>query len=77
MILFNSKLNEYDRLTFHDIENPSRYVEAFTSESWNEHLRQHKRITKADIALEELASSFYIGKDPSVSYFIGENVGQL
>jgi MFS family permease/quinol monooxygenase YgiN len=35
---------------FHDVENPSRYVMMFTSESWTEHLRQHERITKADIA---------------------------
>jgi hypothetical protein len=25
----------------HDVENPSRYVETFISESWMDHLRQH------------------------------------
>jgi MFS family permease len=59
---------------FHDIENPSRYVETFVSESWTEHLRQHERITKADIAIEDRARSFHIGKDPiHISHLIAEN----
>jgi len=59
---------------FHDVENPSRYVEMFTSESWTEHLRQHERITKADLAIEQHAISFHIGKDPPhVSHLISEN----
>ena len=59
---------------FHDIENPSRYVMMFTSESWTEHLRQHERITKADLAIEQHAFSFHIGKDPPrISHLISEN----
>lgn len=59
---------------FHDIEIPSRYVETFTSESWNEHLRQHERITKADLVIEQHALSFHRGKDPPrVSHLIGED----
>ncbi len=62
---------------FHDIENPSRYVEMFTSESWTEHLRQHERITKADLAIEQHAISFHIGKDPPrISHLIGENTSK-
>ncbi len=62
---------------FHDIENPSRYVMMFTSESWTEHLRQHERITKADLVIEEYARSFHIGKDPPrVSHLIGENISK-
>lgn len=62
---------------FHDVENPSRYVEMFVSESWNEHLRQHERITKADLAIEQHAISFHIGKDsPRISHLIGENVSK-
>src|SRR5438309_11018264 len=62
---------------FHDIENQSRYVEMFTSESWTEHLRQHERITKADLAIEQHAISFHIGKDPPrVSHLIGENTSK-
>lgn len=59
---------------FHDIENPSRYVMMFTSESWTEHLRQHERITKSDLAVEEHARSFHIGKDPPrISHLISED----
>ena len=59
---------------FHDIENPSRYVEMFTSESWTEHLRQHERITKADLAIEQHAISFHMGKDPPrISHLISED----
>jgi len=62
---------------FHDIENPSRYVEMFTSESWTEHLRQHERITKADLAIEQHAISFHIGKDPPrISHLIRENASK-
>jgi len=62
---------------FHDIENPSRYVMMFTSQSWTEHLRQHERITKADLAIEQRAFSFHIGKDPPrISHLIGENISK-
>ncbi|MDE1827111.1 MAG: MFS transporter [Thaumarchaeota archaeon] len=59
---------------YHDVENPSRYVMMFTSESWTEHLRQHERITKSDMAIEEHARSFHIGKDPPrISHLISED----
>jgi MFS family permease/quinol monooxygenase YgiN len=62
---------------FHDVENPSRYVMMFTSESWTEHLRQHERITKADLAIEEHARSFHIGKDPPrISHLISEDTSK-
>jgi transmembrane secretion effector len=62
---------------FHDVENPSRYVMVFTSESWTEHLRQHERITKADLAIEEHVRSFHIGKDsPHISHLISEDTSK-
>src|SRR6267143_1042106 len=62
---------------FHDIENPSRYVMMFTSESWTEHLRQHERITKADLAVEQHANSFHIGKGPPrISHLISEDTSK-
>jgi len=62
---------------FHDIENPSRYVMMFTSESWTEHLRQHERFTKSDLAIEEHARSFHIGKDPPrISHLISEDTSK-
>lgn len=62
---------------YHDVENPSRYVMMFTSESWTEHLRQHERITKSDMAIEEHARSFHIGKDPPrISHLISEDTSK-
>ncbi len=43
---------------YRDVENPRRYVMTFTSESWTEHLRQHERVTKADIAMENMLFHF-------------------
>ncbi|MDR3781837.1 MAG: MFS transporter [Candidatus Nitrosotalea sp.] len=62
---------------FHDVENPSRYVMMFTSESWTDHLRQHERMTKADLAIEQHAISFHIGKDPPrISHLISEDMSK-
>jgi predicted MFS family arabinose efflux permease/quinol monooxygenase YgiN len=41
---------------FHDLEDPSRYVETFTAATWGEHLRQHERGTQVDLPLEERAA---------------------
>jgi hypothetical protein len=38
---------------FEDIAHEERFIETFLVDSWNEHLRQHRRVTKADRALEE------------------------
>ncbi|MDE1766122.1 MAG: MFS transporter [Thaumarchaeota archaeon] len=60
---------------FRDIANPSRYVETFVAESWAEHLRQHERITKADMDIENRAKTFHVGKtDPVVDHFIGTTI---
>jgi len=62
---------------YHDVENQSRYVMMFTSESWTEHLRHHERMTKADLAIEQHAMSFHIGKDPPhVSHLISEDTSK-
>lgn len=62
---------------YHDVENPGRYVETFVSESWTEHLRQHERVTKEDIVIEDRARSFHIGKDPmKISHLIAEDTSR-
>ncbi|CUR52210.1 Major facilitator superfamily transporter [Nitrosotalea devaniterrae] len=62
---------------FHDVENPSRYVMMFTSESWTEHLRHHERMTKADLATEQRAISFHIGKiPPRISHLVSEDMSK-
>lgn len=43
---------------YFDAENPSKYIEIFIAESWEEHLRQHERITVADREIENSVKSF-------------------
>jgi predicted MFS family arabinose efflux permease len=38
---------------FEDVAEPGRFLETFLVESWLEHLRQHKRVTNADRALQQ------------------------
>jgi predicted MFS family arabinose efflux permease len=41
---------------YHDVAEPSRFLEAFTVATWGEHLRQHERGTQVDLPLEERAA---------------------
>jgi quinol monooxygenase YgiN len=36
---------------FRDLADPTRYLETFLVESWAEHLRQHERLTMADLEI--------------------------
>ena len=47
-----------------DLERPGCYVEMFVVESWSEHLRQHGRLTVADLELTRLTRSFHRGERP-------------
>jgi MFS family permease len=47
-----------------DLERPGCYVETFMVESWSEHLRQHGRLTVADLELTKLTRSFHRGDRP-------------
>jgi MFS family permease len=49
-----------------DLERPGCYLETFVVDSWSEHLRQHGRLTVADLELTELTKSFHRGEDPPV-----------
>jgi MFS family permease len=49
-----------------DLEQPGLYLEAFVVDSWSEHLRQHGRLTVADVELTKLARSFHRGEEPPV-----------
>ena len=58
---------------YRDGTDPNIYVESFVVESWAEHLRQHERLTAADIEIQNKARSFHVGdKPPVVSHFIAE-----
>lgn len=43
---------------FTDIADDTRVIELFLLESWEEHLRQHQRVTRADAALETTVDGF-------------------
>jgi MFS family permease len=54
---------------YRDIERPDHYLETFVVGSWDEHLRQHDRLTHADEVLEQRIKPFLRGS-PSVRHLI-------
>ncbi len=56
-----------------DVSDPARYTESFVVESWVEHMRQHERVTVADLAVLDKAKSFHVGASPPrVTHYIVE-----
>jgi predicted MFS family arabinose efflux permease/quinol monooxygenase YgiN len=56
---------------FQDTSDPTRWLETLMAESWNEHLRQHTRITHADREIEAVAWAYHRGEDgPRVTHLI-------
>jgi MFS family permease len=54
-----------------DAADPERIVEWFMVESWAEHLRQHKRVSKADADVQREALRWQVGPDaPVVRHFL-------
>lgn len=51
---------------YEDLERPGCYLETFVLDSWSEHLRQHGRLTVADLELTKLTKSFHRGERPPV-----------
>jgi MFS family permease len=47
-----------------DLERPGSYLETFLVDSWSEHLRQHERLTVADLEVTKLTRSFHRGERP-------------
>jgi MFS family permease len=47
-----------------DLERPGRHLETFVVDSWSEHLRQHDRLTVADLEVTRLTRSFHRGEEP-------------
>lgn len=47
-----------------DTEDPEIILEWFQVESWAEHLRQHKRVSKADAVLQNEVQRFHLGSEP-------------
>src|SRR5262249_26598707 len=60
---------------YSDPSQPGRFVETFIVESWAEHMRQHRRITQADRAIEEKVLAFHLpGGVPKTTHLIAEHV---
>ncbi|HET8794623.1 MAG TPA: MFS transporter [Nitrososphaeraceae archaeon] len=58
---------------YRDGTEPNTYVETFVVESWAEHLRQHERLTDADLKILNKVRSFHRGdKLPIVTHYIAE-----
>jgi MFS family permease len=56
---------------FQDVADPDHFVETFIVPSWEEHLRQHERITVADRRFEERAHSLLAnGETPRVTHLL-------
>ena len=56
---------------FQDTSEPDHFVETFVVPSWDEHLRQHERITVADRRFEERAHSLLAdGETPRVTHLL-------
>jgi MFS family permease len=56
---------------FQDTADPDHFVETFTVPSWEEHLRQHERVTVADRRFEDRANSLLAdGETPRVTHLL-------
>ena len=56
---------------YQDSSDPDRFVENFVVDSWDEHLRQHARVTESDRRLEEHRNALLVpGTSPRVRHHI-------
>jgi MFS family permease/quinol monooxygenase YgiN len=56
---------------YQDSSDPGRFVENFVVESWDEHLRQHARVTESDRRLEQQRNALLVaGTSPRVRHHI-------
>jgi predicted MFS family arabinose efflux permease len=60
----------YDWDIFEDPADEGRFVETFLTDSWLEHLRLHRRVTKADRFSEQAVRRFQIGEGPKATHLI-------
>jgi MFS family permease len=59
----------YDWNVFQDAAHPERIIETWLSDSWLDHLRQHRRVTRADRAVEERVRSL-AREPPRIAHYI-------
>lgn len=51
---------------YEDVAAPGLMVESFVVESWLEHLRQHERVTHADVSDQEMVRAFHTATEPPI-----------
>ena len=57
---------------FQDAADPQRILETWLVDSWLDHLRQHRRVTKADRQVEEHANQLAVGQARITHYIAAE-----
>lgn len=60
----------FDWDVFEDLAEPGHFIETFKLDSWNDHLRQHERVTGADVALQRAVNRFQVDGAPKVGHYI-------
>jgi MFS family permease len=60
----------YDWGIFEDPTDEGRFIETFLTDSWLEHLRLHRRVTKGDQISEQAVRQFQIGDGPKTTHLI-------
>jgi predicted MFS family arabinose efflux permease len=60
----------YDWGIFEDPADDGRFIETFMTDSWLEHLRSHRRVTKSDRVSEQAVRRFQIGDGPKTTHLI-------
>jgi MFS family permease len=64
----------YDWNVFEDTEHPERIIETWLSDTWLDHLRQHRRFTRADRAVEERVQRL-AREPPRIAHYIAARPG--
>jgi MFS family permease len=59
---------------YRHFEDPRRMTEAFSLDSWEEHVRQHQRIDASDVEAIRLARSFDTANGPTARHLVGFEV---
>jgi MFS family permease len=60
---------------WHELERPGRYLESFMLASWDEHLRQHERVTIADRARQQRVRDLLgVDEPPLVTHMIATDL---
>jgi hypothetical protein len=58
---------------FEDAAESGRFLETFMVTSRLEHLRQHQRVTNADMAVQDAIRAFGAAAEPRVTRFVAAN----